>query len=81
MENTRSNLTLSAIVSIILLLPLVMLALVNRRNINNGCPFPLFLILWLLPAVFVFILMPMVLDIRAGKRTIANPIVPLIRGA
>jgi hypothetical protein len=81
MEYSRSKLKRSAFISTILLLPFVMPELVNRWNFNEGSPLPLLLTLWLLPVVLVFLLVPVVVNVRAVKRILAGPIVPAIRGA
>lgn len=68
-----------ALISFLLLIPFLILEIVNRRNLDEGFPIPLFVILWLLPTVFIATLMPMVRTIRAGNSIVANPVVLLIR--
>jgi hypothetical protein len=52
---------------------------VNRREFNEGFPFPLFIIMWLLPVIFILIGMPIVRNVRAGNSLMASPITLLIR--
>ena len=47
-------------ISAILTLPFMILEWVNRRDFHEDFPIPLFGILWLLPAAFIFILTPIV---------------------
>ena len=56
----RRNLTLlraPTIIATLLVLPLVALELVNRRSIGEPFPFPLFVILWVLPFIFMLTLL------------------------
>lgn len=69
----------AALVGLLLVLPLIILELVNRRNFNEGFPVPLFGFLWLLPAAFVVVLVPLVRAARAGNSITANPISLLFR--
>ena len=63
-----------ALLSVLLILPLMIMEIVNRRNFNEDFPAFLFLILWLnLFAVFS-ILLPIVQSRRTGKQDIANAI-------
>ena len=52
----------------------------NRREFNEGFPFPLFILMWLLPLVFIFTGMPIIRSLRqAGDNVLAKPILLLIR--
>jgi len=62
-----------------LVLPLATLELINRQRFQEGFPFALFGILWLLPAAFILILMPILRSVRAGNGSMANPISLLLR--
>jgi len=73
MGNILINSRSAAIISFILVLPLMILELVNRRNFHEGFPIALFSLLWLLPVAFIVILVPMVRNIRAGNNIIENP--------
>jgi len=70
-----------AIISSILVLPFMILELMNRRSFHEGFPIPLFGILWLLPVAFILILMPIVRNVQAGNRIMADPISLLLRVA
>jgi hypothetical protein len=73
------NLRLPAIVSSVLVIPFMFLEWVNRRNFNEGFPIPLFVVMWLLPLIFVIVLIPVVRNVRAGSSLIASPASLLIR--
>jgi uncharacterized membrane protein len=79
MKNILANLRSPAIFSLLLVLPFMILELVNRRNFNAGFPIPLFVFMWLLPMLFILILMPIVRNVRAGNSIVVNPIILLIR--
>jgi len=79
MKNILATLRSPVIISLLLVAPFAVLELVNRRNFNEGFPFPLFALLWLLPLVFIVTLMPIVRNIRAGNSLLANPVLLLIR--
>jgi len=81
MKNTLVNLGSSAVISLIVVLPFMILEVVNRRAYKEGFPSSLFVILWLLPLAFMLILMPMVRQVRAGNSLMANPISLLLRVA
>lgn len=79
MKNILTNLRSPAIISLVLVVPFMILELVNRRNFNAGFPIPLFVFMWLLPMLFIFTVMPIVRNVRAGNSIVANPIIFLIR--
>ena len=79
MNNILTNLRSPAIISFILIVPFMILELINRRNFNEGFPIPLFVIMWILPVIFIITLMPMLRMIRAGNSILANPFILLIR--
>ena len=79
MKNILTNLRSPAIISLVLVVPFMILELVNRRNFNAGFPIPLFVFMWLLPMLFIFTVMPIVRNVRAGNGIVANPIIFLIR--
>jgi hypothetical protein len=74
-----TNLKWSAIISAILVLPFMILEWVNRRAYDEGYPIPLFGIMWLLTTAFIFILMPIVLNVRAGNRILESPLSLIFR--
>jgi cation transport ATPase len=55
-----------AIISTLLVLPLVSLEVINRRSFAESFPVPLFGTLWLLSVAFLLTLMPVVRTLRAG---------------
>jgi hypothetical protein len=77
--NILTNLRTPTLISFLVVLPFMILEWVNRRNFNEGFPIPLFVILWLLPTVFIVTLMPLVQNIRAGNSLMANPLFLLLR--
>jgi len=77
-----SKLKLPLIFSTLLVLPFVALEWINRQSFNEGFPFVLFSILWLLPIPFFAILLPIVQDVRAGNNIfITNPVALLLKVA
>jgi hypothetical protein len=46
----------------------------NRRGFNEGFPALLFVVMWLLPVIFIIILTPIVRNVRAGNDILASPI-------
>ena len=63
-----------ALIGFFIVLPLMMLELVNRRTFSQNFPIPVFGFLWLLSAIFMAILMPIVRTARAGNHVMANPV-------
>jgi hypothetical protein len=74
-----TNLRSPAIISFLLILPLMIMEVVNWRNFNEGFPIPLFVIMWLLPMLFIVTGMPIMRNLRAGNAIIANPVLLFIR--
>jgi hypothetical protein len=79
MQSILTNLRWPAIISFLLVIPFMVMEVVNRRNFNEGFPIPLFVILWLLPLLFILTATPMVRNIRAGNSLIANPVILVVR--
>ena len=79
MKNTLIQLIVSALLGLLLVSPFAIMEVVNRRDFGEVFPFQLFLGLWLLPSLFVFVLMPIVQDMRSGKNILAQPIGLLLR--
>ena len=79
MQTILTNIRLPAIFSFLLVLPFMILEVVNRRNFNEGFPIPLFIIMWLLPVLFILTGMPILRNVRAGNSILANPFILLIR--
>lgn len=81
MKSIITNLRFPALISLILVIPFMIMEVINRRNYHEGFPIPLFIIMWLLPMIFIVILMSIVRNIRAGNDVLANPINLLLRVA
>jgi hypothetical protein len=81
MKNKLINLRLRAIVSSLIVLPFMIPELVNRRNFNEGFPVPLFVVLWVLPIIFMATLTPIAQNVRAGKSVAAKPVSLVLRVA
>lgn len=79
MQNILTNLRWPTIISFLLIMPFMILEVVNRRSFKEGFPIPLFVMMWLLPMLFLLIGMPVVRNIRAGNSLLANPVILLIR--
>lgn len=79
MPTILTNLRSPAIISLILVVPFMIMEAVNRRNFDEGFPIPLFVIMWVLPIIFIVTLMPIVRSVRAGNSFIASPVNLLIR--
>lgn len=73
MKNFLASLKSPALISFLLMLPFILLEWVNRRNLDEGFPFLLFGLLWLLPLAFLLILTPIIRNIGAGKGLMAKP--------
>src|SRR5919108_5585743 len=74
MQTFFTNLRSAALISFLLILPLMIMEVVNRQDFNEGFPALLFVIMWLLPVIFIIILTPIVRNIRAGNNLLASPI-------
>lgn len=74
MKATAIDLRAAALGSFILVLPLAILELVNNTLTSQSAPglLALFGLLWLLPAAFLAVLIPMVRNVRTGSE--ANPL-------
>lgn len=68
------NLKAPAIISLLVVLPFVILELVNRRDLPQDFPVMLFITMWLLPLFFILALMPILRNLRAGNRSLINPL-------
>ena len=74
MKDIRSRLKLPILLSLMCVLPFTVMELVNRRTFHEGFPFSLFIVLWLLPFIFLLILTPIVQKAREGRRLAENPV-------
>ena len=79
MKHIIKDIKLPAFISLLITLPFAILELANGKNIHGEFPFPLFFFLWLLSIAFIFILMPIVPNLRAGNSLMAHPVSLLVR--
>jgi len=64
----------SALISLLLILPFMIMEVVNRRNFNEDFPFMLFFVLWLNLFAISLILLPIVRGRRTGNHDMANTV-------
>lgn len=64
----------SAGISLVLILPLIIMEVVNRRQFNEDFPFMLFFVLWLNLFAISLILLPIVQARRTTNHDMANPV-------
>ena len=86
-KNVLLNLRPPVIIGLLFVLPFMILefmfqiagnpAAQNAKNLTGLTV--LFCLMWLLSAVFIAMLMPLLRVVRAGGNLLANPIVPLLR--
>ena len=69
MRNISSMILPPAIISFVSVIPFISLELINRQNFNGNFPTVLFSFLWLLSLVFILVLMPVLNEVRAGKKS------------
>ena len=79
MKNALLHFIASAVLGLLLVSPFAVMEVVNRQNFGEVFPFQLFLGLWLLPSLFIYVLIPIVQDVRLGKNILAKPIGLLLR--
>lgn len=79
LSGSAGKLKAPAIISALHVLPFMIMELVNRRNLPEGFPIPLFVFMWLLGLTFVALLMPILRGLATGNRAMANPSL-LLRG-
>jgi hypothetical protein len=79
MQSILTKLRWPAIISFLLVIPFMVMEIVNRRNFNEGFPIVLFVMMWLLPLLFILTAAPMVRNVRAGNRLTTNPLLLVVR--
>ena len=79
MKNSLIHPRSAALISLLLVFPFMILELINRRNFHEGFPVTLFVVMWLLPMMFILTVMPIVRNVRAGNSIVANPINLVLR--
>lgn len=61
-----TRLRVPALIGVLVVAPLMVLELMNRRHSPDGFPLPLFVLLWVLAAAFSFVLTSVLRDLRVG---------------
>jgi hypothetical protein len=80
MKNLLTSLRSPAIFSFVIVLPFMILEWATRSNLpRTNASGILFVIMWLLPMLSIFTLMPIVRNVRAGNRIAANPVHLVLR--
>jgi len=80
MKNILTNLSLSAIISFLIVLPFMILEFATRSDAPRAnASMMLWIILLLLPMLFILTMIPIVRNLRAGNSIVANPISLLLR--
>ena len=79
MQTLLTNFRLPALISFLLVIPFMIMEVANRRNLSEGFPIPLFVIMWLLPLLFILTVTPIIRNVRAGNSLLATPILLLVR--
>lgn len=74
MKDIFTNIKSPALISLLLVIPFMVMEAVNTRNLNAIFNVPLFGIMWLLPMIFIIILLPIVRNVRAGNSLAAKPV-------
>lgn len=75
MKNIFTNFRSPALIGLLFVVPFMIMEVVNTQNINTVFNVPLFGIMWLLPTIFILILIPIVRNLRrAGNSLMANPV-------
>src|SRR4026209_2072629 len=74
MQTVLKTIGSPALISLLLILPLMIMEVVNRRNFNEDFPIMLFFVMWLNLLAISLILLPIVLGRRTGKHDVANPV-------
>lgn len=76
MKSIFKTFGVSALGSLLLVLPLMVMEVVNRRIFNEGFPFGLFFVLWLNLFAVIFILLPIASVRRVGDPGVADSLSP-----
>jgi hypothetical protein len=74
MKSFFTNFRSPALIGLLFVIPFMIMEVVYTQNINAVFNVPLFGFMWLLPTIFILILMPIVRNIRAGNSLMANPV-------
>lgn len=76
---TKSPFISAAVLGFVLLTPFIALELINRAKFNEDFPWAVFAFTWILQAVFILMLMPIVVNARSGKPLMKNSVSLLLR--
>ena len=69
----------AALISGALVAPFVVLELWYGSHNYSSFPYPLFAMLWLLPAAFIITIAPLVRTVRTGGSVLAQPVTLMVR--
>ncbi len=78
MKTFLTNFKSPALLGLLFVIPFMIMEVVYTQNIKAVFNIPLFGIMWLLPTIFILILMPIVRNIRGGNSLLASPVSLLI---
>lgn len=78
MSKFLTQLKMPVLIGTLLVLPFMLLEWLNRREYHENYPVPLYLIMWLLPVVFIYALAFIVRNLRAGHKTIKHRLAGLL---
>ena len=83
MRITMTDLRSATLISFALVLPLLILEALNNTVTRQNAPDLALLLgmMWLLPAVFVAVLIPLVRSARAGRGVVSSPVSLMLRVA
>lgn len=83
MKSIFRDFRIAAFISFLLMLPFAILESLNNTITKQSALglILLFGVLWLLPTIFILILIPIVRSVRTGKSPLANPLTFLLRVA
>ena len=74
MQTMLKTLGSTALISLLLILPFMIMEVVNRRDLNEDFPVMLFFVMWLNLFAISLILLPIMLGRRTGNQDLANPV-------
>lgn len=79
MKKIFTNFKSPAIIGLLFVIPFMIMEVVNTQNFNAVFNIPLIGIMWLLPTIFIIILVPIVQNIQSGNSLMARPISLFLR--
>ena len=74
MQTNLKSLGSSALISLLLILPFMIMEVVNRRDLNEDFPVVLFFVMWFNLFAISLILLPIVLGRRTGTHDMTDPV-------